>query len=335
MNEVTFPVRNSSAQDSTGEFATRPKYLKDFVGQASNMENLQIFIQAARNRGEPLDHILIYGPPGLGKTTLSHIIANELDVNIKAMSGPLINKVGELAAILTNLKANEVLFVDEIHRMNKSVEEVLYSALESFYIDLIIGDGPTAKSYRMQIPRFTFIGATTRTGMLTKPLKDRFGIPLKLDFYPVEELELIVKNTSCRLGMMIEKDGCKAIANASRGTPRISIRLLRRIRDLCEIKNGISVAISCDMVKDALSALKVDHIGLDSLDYKYMTYLIKYCRGTPIGIESIATALSESVDTVEDDIEPYLIQIGFITKTPRGRIATFEGIKYFESLNTL
>ncbi|WP_323722524.1 Holliday junction branch migration DNA helicase RuvB [Candidatus Fokinia crypta] len=332
---MNFPVRNSSAQDSRGELDARPKYLKDFVGQGANMENLKIFIQAARNRGEPLDHILIYGPPGLGKTTLSHIIANELNVNIKAMSGPLINKVGELAAILSNLKANEVLFVDEIHRMNKNVEEVLYSALESFYIDLIIGDGPTAKSYRMQIPRFTFIGATTRTGMLTKPLKDRFGIPLKLDFYSVKELELIVKNVSQRLGMVIEMEGCEFIAKASRGTPRISIRLLRRIRDLCEIKNGINSTISRDMVGEALSALKIDNIGLDSLDYKYMTYLVRYCRGTPIGIESIATALSESVDTVEDDIEPYLIQIGFITKTPRGRIVTFEGVKYFESLSIL
>lgn len=308
------------------EVVLRPQKLADFIGQSQLKQNLKIFIDAARARKEPLDHVLFYGPPGLGKTTLSQIISKELGVGFKAVSGPVLSKTGELAAILTNLQANDILFIDEIHRLNNTVEELLYSAMEDFCIDLIIGDGPAARTVKINLQKFTLVGATTRLGLLTNPLRDRFGIPMKLDFYSVEELQLVVKRTASILNIAITDDASLELAKCSRGTPRISIRLLKRIRDFAEYKKQKNVNLQ--LVQESLVSLGVDNLGLDAFDHKYLTYIVDNYRGGPVGIETIAAGLSEDKDTIEDTIEPYLMQIGFVARTPRGRVLTANALSH-------
>lgn len=295
----------------------RPADLESFVGQTNIKENLKIFLKAAKSRNEVLDHVLIYGPPGLGKTTLSHIIANEMSSNIKMTSGPVLGKVGDLAAILTNLQEKDVLFVDEIHRLNRVVEESLYSAMEDFALDIVIGEGPTARMLRITLPPFTLVGATTRLGLLTNPLKDRFGIPISLDFYTAAELKDIVLNQAKKIGFEVDDEASLEIARRSRGTPRVALRLLRRVRDFAQEKR-----INLDITMEALKKLKVDGLGLDSLDHKYLLYIMKRCKGGPVGIETITAGISEDQNTIEDVIEPYLLQIGFIARTPKGRVLT-------------
>jgi Holliday junction DNA helicase RuvB len=294
--------------------------LNDFIGQWELKNNLNVFIKSAKIREESLDHTLFYGPPGLGKTTLSHIIASELGVNFKSTSGPILSKAGDLAAILTNLQPNDVLFIDEIHRLHTTVEEVLYSAMEDFKLDIIIGEGPAARIIKIDLPRFTLIGATTRLGLLSNPLRDRFGIPLKLNFYSYEELLQIIKRDCILLKTGISDDGAYEIARRSRGTPRIAIRLLKRVRDFSVVAQ--KTEIDRGIVDLALSRLNVDNIGLDGSDLKYLNFIIKNYGGGPVGIDTISAGLSEERDSIEDTIEPYLIQCGFINKTARGRIIT-------------
>ncbi|CAL7962941.1 Holliday junction branch migration complex subunit RuvB [Alphaproteobacteria bacterium] len=310
--------------------AVRPQLLSDFIGQKHLKENLSVFINAATQRTESLDHILFYGPPGLGKTTLSQIIANELKVNIKVVSGAVLAKIGDLAAILTNLQMRDVLFIDEIHRLNIAVEEFLYSAMEDFAIDLIIGDGPAARTVRINLAPFTLVGATTRLGLLTNPLKDRFGIQVKLDFYHYQELQLIVKRCAYAIKIGVTEEAALEIAKRSRGTPRVAIRLLRRIRDFAEVDRLKTIDIK--IVNKALFRLRIDKIGLDELDYKYLKYVANNHRGGPVGIETIVAGLSEDRMTMEDVVEPYLMQMGFLSRTPRGRILTQGCLDY---LNTL
>jgi Holliday junction DNA helicase RuvB len=307
-------------EDTAFEANLRPRYLREYLGQTKIKEKIGIFIEAARRRKEPLDHVLLYGPPGLGKTTLAHVIANELGVKIHATSGPVIERVGDLASILTHLEEGDVLFIDEIHRLNRIVEEYLYSAMEDYKIDLMIGEGPTAKSMKISINRFTLVGATTRTGLLTSPLRSRFGVDLRLDYYTPEELKSIVKRSAKILNVKITDDGAHEIALRSRGTPRIANRLLRRVRDFAEVKaDGI---ISVDVAKKALEMLEVDSLGLDNLDRAILLTIIEKFRGGPVGIETIAAAVSEDRDTIEYVYEPYLIRLGLLSKTPRGRVAT-------------
>ncbi|GBD38882.1 Holliday junction ATP-dependent DNA helicase RuvB [bacterium HR37] len=307
-------------EDTAFEANLRPRYLREYLGQTKIKEKIGIFIEAARRRKEPLDHVLLYGPPGLGKTTLAHVIANELGVKIHATSGPVIERVGDLASILTHLEEGDVLFIDEIHRLNRVVEEYLYSAMEDYKIDLMIGEGPTAKSMKISINRFTLVGATTRTGLLTSPLRSRFGVDLRLDYYTPEELKSIVKRSAKILNVKITDDGAHEIALRSRGTPRIANRLLRRVRDFAEVKaDGI---ISVDVAKKALEMLEVDSLGLDNLDRAILLTIIEKFRGGPVGIETIAAAVSEDRDTIEYVYEPYLIRLGLLSKTPRGRVAT-------------
>ncbi|ESR26179.1 Holliday junction branch migration DNA helicase RuvB [Lutibaculum baratangense] len=298
----------------------RPQTLDEFVGQKKPRENLKIFIEAARARGEALDHVLFAGPPGLGKTTLAQIMARELGVNFKATSGPVIAKAGDLAALLTNLEERDVLFIDEIHRLNPAVEEVLYPAMEDFQLDLIIGEGPAARSVRIDLAKFTLVGATTRSGLLTTPLRDRFGIPVRLDFYTQDELELIVRRGARLLGMAISDDGAAEIARRSRGTPRIAGRLLRRVRDFAAVAGADG--IDRTTADRALLALDVDSVGLDGLDRRYLSCIAEKFSGGPVGVETIAAALSEPRDAIEEIIEPYLIQKGFVQRTPRGRLLT-------------
>ena len=293
----------------------RPQHIDSFIGQKRSINNLKVFIKAAKRRDEALDHILIYGPPGLGKTTLAHIIAHEMDSNIKITAGPILNKVGDLAAILTNLQEKDVLFIDEIHRLNRAVEESLYSAMEDYALDLVIGEGPTARMLRINIPKFTLVGATTRLGLIANPLKDRFGIPISLDFYKDEELKAILLIYAKKIGVMIDELSAVELAKRSRGTPRIALRLLRRIRDFAD-------EIDLDVARDALNKMHIDSIGLDVLDQKYINYIMKVFNGGPVGIETIVAGISEDQTTVEEVIEPYLIQIGFIVKSPKGRILT-------------
>jgi Holliday junction DNA helicase RuvB len=310
------PEIRGDDQDAT----LRPRLLADFVGQAKARTNLQVFIEAARARGEALDHVLFVGPPGLGKTTLAQIVARELGVNFRATSGPVIARAGDLAALLTNLEDRDVLFIDEIHRLNPAVEEILYPAMEEYQLDLIIGEGPAARSVRIDLSRFTLIGATTRLGLLTTPLRDRFGIPVRLDFYTDAELELIVRRGARILAAPITDLGVKEIARRSRGTPRIAGRLLRRVRDFAAVENAGAIT---DAVADrALLALEVDQRGLDSLDRRYLTNIAENFGGGPVGIETISAALSEPRDAIEDIVEPYLIQQGFVQRTPRGRLLT-------------
>ena len=297
----------------------RPLALDDFVGQQQARQNLRVFIEAAKARGEALDHVLFAGPPGLGKTTLAQIVSRELGVNFRATSGPVIAKAGDLAALLTNLEERDVLFIDEIHRLNPAVEEILYPAMEDFQLDLIIGEGPAARSVRIDLAKFTLVGATTRSGLLTTPLRDRFGIPVRLDFYTNEELELIVRRGARVLGIEIADDGAREIARRARGTPRVAGRLLRRVRDFASVAGG---GIDRRIADSALAELDVDSLGLDGMDRRYLNTVALKFGGGPVGIETIAAALSEPRDAIEEIIEPYLIQQGFIQRTPRGRILT-------------
>jgi Holliday junction DNA helicase RuvB len=308
------------ASQDEAELTLRPKRLDEFIGQKDLKKNLKIYIQAAKAREEALDHVLFYGPPGLGKTTLSQIIANELNVGIRMTSGPILTKAGDLAAILTNLQENEVLFIDEIHRLPTAVEEVLYSAMEDFSIDLVIGEGPAARAVKISLPRFTLVGATTRLGLLTNPLRDRFGIPLKLDFYSHEELVQVVLRSAQLYNLPIDAEAAMMLAMRSRGTPRIAGRLLRRIRDFAEYLH--SEIVTTKEVVETLESLDIDKYGLDRFDKKYLKYIAENYKGGPVGIETIAAGLSEDKNTLEDTIEPYLLQIGFIARTPRGRVLT-------------
>ncbi|AWM26382.1 Holliday junction branch migration DNA helicase RuvB [Sinorhizobium fredii] len=304
----------------------RPQSLDEFTGQAEARANLKIFIEAARNRGEALDHVLFVGPPGLGKTTLAQIMAKELGVNFRSTSGPVIVKAGDLAALLTNLEERDVLFIDEIHRLNPAVEEILYPAMEDFQLDLIIGEGPAARSVKIDLAKFTLVAATTRLGLLTTPLRDRFGIPVRLNFYTVEELELIVRRGARLMGLGMTDEGAREIARRARGTPRIAGRLLRRVRDFAEVARA--EAVTRQIADEALTRLLVDSMGLDQLDRRYLTMIAHNFGGGPVGIETIAAGLSEPRDAIEDIIEPYLIQQGFIQRTPRGRVLTANAWKH-------
>ena len=304
----------------------RPKTLADFIGHEALKQNLSVFVSAARGRGEAMDHVLLYGPPGLGKTTLAHIVANELGTNFRATSAPMLTKQGDLAAILTALEPMDVLFIDEIHRLPTAIEEVLYSAMEDFKLDIMLGEGPTAKSVRIDLPPFTLVGATTRTGLLSNPLRDRFGIDLRLSFYSVGDLAKIIMRSAKILGTNIDADGAKMLAASSRGTPRIANRLLKRARDFAAATG--KDFIDADTIKTTLYQLHIDALGLDEIDREYISAIIKHYAGGPVGIDNLAAALSEPSDTIEDVIEPYLMQLGFIQRTPRGRIVTESGYKH-------
>jgi Holliday junction DNA helicase RuvB len=303
--------------------ALRPQTMAEFVGQAPIKANLQVFIDAARGRGEALDHVLLFGPPGLGKTTLAQIVARELGVNFRATSGPILAKATDLASILTNLEPRDVLFIDEIHRLAPAVEEILYPAMEDRALDLMIGEGPSARSVRIDLPRFTLIGATTRQGLLTTPLRDRFGIPIRLNFYTVQELQLVVARAARLLGVGITDDGTAEIARRSRGTPRIAGRLLRRVRDFAHAVDGGEV--DTGVADKALSRLEIDHLGLDAMDHRYLNMIAELYGGGPVGVETLAAGLSEPRDTIEDVIEPFLIQLGLIARTARGRCLNGRG----------
>lgn len=307
-------------EDSRIEGSLRPKYLDDYIGQEKVKNNLRVFIEAARQRGESLDHVLLYGPPGLGKTTLASIVANELKVNLKITSGPAIEKPGELAAVLNNLSENDVLFIDEIHRLNRQVEEVLYPAMEDFAIDVMIGKGASARSIRLELPHFTLIGATTRAGMLTAPLRDRFGVVNRLEFYTNEELSEILERSAYVLGISLDSAGAAEIARRSRGTPRLANRLLKRVRDFAEVE--YQGAITYEIARTALNRLEVDSMGLDETDRRILLTMMEKFQGKPVGLDTLAAAIGEDSGTIEDVYEPYLIKNGFINRTPRGRVVT-------------
>ena len=320
MNEEVRLVGGGDREEDVWQYSLRPKYFNEYIGQREAKDNLNIYIQATKQRGEALDHVLLYGPPGLGKTTLAGIIANELGVNFRITSGPAIEKAGDLAAILTNLDEHDVLFIDEIHRLSRSVEEVLYSAMEDYALDIIIGKGPSARSVRIELPKFTLVGATTRAGALAAPLRDRFGIVSRLEYYKQEELEFIVTRAADILNIGIEQAGASEIARRSRGTPRIANRLLKRVRDFAQVVgDGV---ITADIADEALKRLHVDKMGLDRIDRRVLKCIIENYDGGPVGIETIAAAVSEERDTIEDVYEPYLMQLGFLGRTPRGRVAT-------------
>lgn len=313
-------ITSEEVPEDSQNHSLRPETLLDFTGQQDVRQNLKIFIEAAKSRKESLDHVLFYGPPGLGKTTLAQIVAREMGVNFKSTSGPIIARSGDLAAILTNLQPHDVLFIDEIHRLNPAVEEILYPAMEDYKLDLMIGEGPAARSIQIDLPPFTLIGATTRSGLLTQPLRERFGIPLRLQFYTLEELKSIIIRSARLLGYTLSDEAALEIAARSRGTPRIAGRLIRRIRDFAAM-TGSSV-IKLDLTQNALNRLGVDPLGLDTQDLKYLTYMATYYKGGPVGVETLAAALSEQKDTLEEVIEPYLIQCGLLQRTSRGRQMT-------------
>lgn len=318
-SETARVVAREASEKDAWQQSLRPKTLEEYVGQADMRRNLSVYIQAARARNDALDHVLLYGPPGLGKTTMASIIANELGVNFRITSGPAIERPGDLAALLTNLEAHDVLFIDEIHRLNRSVEEILYPAMEDFALDIVMGKGPGARSYRLDLPPFTLIGATTRAGALAAPLRDRFGIIFRMQFYAPEELRLIVMRAAKIIGIPIEEDGAEEIARRSRGTPRIANRLLKRVRDFAQVMG--SGVITHEIAAAALEALHVDRLGLDAIDREVLETIIHKFGGGPVGIDTIAASVSEERTTIEDVYEPYLMQIGFLTRTPRGRVA--------------
>ena len=320
MDEEVRLVSNDERDEDTWQYSLRPRYFKEYIGQQKAKENLSIFIQAAKQREEALDHVLLYGPPGLGKTTLAGIIANELGVNFRITSGPAIERAGDLAALLTNLDDRDVLFIDEIHRLSRSVEEVLYSAMEDYALDIIIGKGPSARSVRIDLPRFTLVGATTKAGALAGPLRDRFGVISRLEYYKQAELEFIVTRAAEILNIGIEPEGASEIARRSRGTPRIANRLLKRVRDVAQvIGDGI---ITREIADEALGRLDVDAVGLDRIDRRVLRSIIEKFNGGPVGIDTIAASVSEERETIDDVYEPYLMQLGFLARTSRGRIAT-------------
>ncbi len=316
-----------SEEDLGTDFSLRPRYLNEYIGQKQVKENLKIYIEAAKMRKEPLDHVLLYGPPGLGKTTLSTIIANELGVNLRTTSGPAIERPGDLAAILTNLQQGDVLFIDEIHRLHRSVEEVLYPAMEDFALDIIIGKGPSARSVRLDLPPFTLIGATTRAGLLSAPLRDRFGVVSRLEYYRIEELSYIVTRAADILQVAIAPDAATELAMRSRGTPRIANRLLKRVRDFAQVKGDGKITEK--LAAEALERIQVDRLGLDHIDSKLILGIIDKFRGGPVGLDTIAATIGEESHTIEDVYEPYLLQIGFLQRTPRGRVATPQAYQHF------
>lgn len=316
------------SEDVDIEYGLRPHRLEEYIGQKKAKENLEIYIEAAKVRKEALDHVLLYGPPGLGKTTLAGIIANEMGVNIRITSGPAIEKAGDLAAILTNLSEHDILFIDEIHRMSRTVEEILYPAMEDYALDIIIGKGPSAKSIRIDLPKFTLIGATTRAGLLTAPLRDRFGVISRLELYSVEELTEIVKRSARLLEVEIDDDGAAEIASRSRGTPRLANRFLKRVRDFAQVKaDGV---ITCEVASKALARMEIDELGLDTIDSRMMLAMIENFGGGPVGLDTLAATIGEESNTIEDVYEPYLLQLGFISRTPRGRIATRLAYEHFD-----
>ncbi len=326
MTETDRQISPQKKEKDELESSLRPLVLDEFIGQEQARANMKVFIQAAKERGDALDHVLFAGPPGLGKTTLAQIVARELGVNFRSTSGPVISKAGDLAALLTNLEERDVLFIDEIHRLNPAVEEVLYPAMEDFQLDLIIGEGPAARSVRIDLSKFTLVAATTRAGLLTTPLRDRFGIPIRLNFYTMDELELIVTRGAGVLGLPISPDGAKEIAHRSRGTPRVAGRLLRRVRDFASFEKA--TVVDAEVADRALRQLEVDPKGLDALDHRYLKCIMENYGGGPVGIETIAAALSEPRDALEEIVEPYLLQQGFIGRTPRGRIVTSKAYKH-------